>query len=615
MSGGLVSNTRGSQNAQAPNHFRRILVSLRHFLFAEEADELDQIIWVSFITVIIALLTVQMEHFNTEAGQALDRAQQYAVQAMGVKARGEVVAGYAWNDAYRQWLDWESQASLAEQRGDAAAAARYRAVRDRVATLTPLLGADYMADVKQQPNLRGFEADTYLVDATARQERYLRSMNLYDVLSTKSGTISIQIVLLGIALALIALAPSEELIRSAFVRRLPILAALVITVVVVVWVVQVFLEPAPLYAEETVDNYAQGVGLAYQGDQKGAVAAFDKALQSEPDFAGALYRRGNAHFALGDYAAAAADFQAAWDAGKEETNVKWNLGWTDYLMGKPQDAIAATSEALGMAPDQEALQFNLTLMHLAAGDVESAQQAFAAGLAHAAASVTKAKETGEAPPASLWSYLNTALEDFDHFTACLGTKTCKGAPAYETLAVNDAVKKAAADLRLELKNAAVALEYMQALPGEAGKATVGAPEFGTGKYDASGKMTDFVALGSQGAPLRFGLAQDETSTRQTDQSVTLATKTTAPVLVRFPYKDVQDGQQLVMKVYRNGVEAPWLRVVENWKLGAKGEAVLPLAPSTQFALTDGDYRLEIYLDGHLLQEGSFKLGADAATKP
>jgi len=64
-----------------------------------------------------------------------------------------------------------------------------------------------------------------------------------------------------------------------------------------------------------------------------------------------------------------------------------------------------------------------------------------------------------------------------------------------------------------------------------------------------------------------------------------------------------------MKVYRNGVEAPWLRLVQNWTLGSAGEAVLPLSPSSQFSLTDGDYKVEFYLDGRLVQKGRFELGA------
>jgi len=585
-----------------------ILASIRYFFFHEEAEEIDTIGWVVMITLLIALLTVQMEHYGAEGGQALDRAQQYAVQAIGVKARGETVAGYAWNDAYRQWLDWESQSSLAEQRGDTEAAARYRAVRDRLATLTPLLSPAYLDSVSGQPDLRAFEADTYLVQATMLQERYLRAMRMYDVLMSRSDAFGKQIVLLGIALALIALAPSKELVPSRFLRRLPFLSSVGLSLFVIGWAVQIFLTPLPAYAEDAVDYYAQGVGLAYQGDPDGAVLAFDQALQRDSDYANAYYRRGNANFALENFAQAAADYQAAWDAGREEVNVLWNLGWSQYVLGQQAEAIATTQEAIAMAEDQEALYFNLGLMHLAAGDVAAGEQTFKTGLERAAGRVEEAQASGGEPPASLWSYFTIALDDLDRFVACLETEVCKTTPSYDTLVVNDAVKQAAAQIRLELKNAAVALEYMAALPGEAKDEEIGAFEFGTGEYDAAGNVTGFVALGDEAAPLRFGLAIEEESSRTIDESLMLASDSAAPVLVRFPYKNVQDGQQLVLKVYRNGVESPWLRLVENWALGSAGEAVLPLSPSSQFALAPGDYRLELYLDGHLLQEGAFQLG-------
>ncbi len=607
MSENFMQRLLGPQGAESGRP-QGILASIRYFFFHEEAEEIDTIGWVVMITLLIALLTVQMEHYGAEGGQALDRAQQYAVQAIGVKARGETVAGYAWNDAYRQWLDWESQSSLAEQRGDTEAAARYRAVRDRLATLTPLLSPAYLDSASGQPDLRAFEADTYLVQATMLQERYLRAMQMYDVLMSRSDAFGKQIVLLGIALALIALAPSKELVPSRFLRRLPFLSSVGLSLFVIGWAVQIFLTPLPAYAEDAVDYYAQGVGLAYQGDPDGAVLAFDQALQRDPDYANAYYRRGNANFALENFAQAAADYQAAWDAGREEVNVLWNLGWTQYVLGQQAEAIATTQEAIAMAEDQEALYFNLGLMHLAAGDVAAGQQTFKTGLERAAGRVEEAQASGGEPPASLWSYFTIALDDLDRFVACLETEVCKTTPSYDTLVVNDAVKQAAAQIRLELKNAAVALEYMAALPGEAKNEEIGAFEFGTGEYDAAGNVTGFVALGDEAAPLRFGLAIEEESSRTIDESLMLASDSTVPVLVRFPYKNVQDGQQLVLKVHRNGVESPWLRLVENWTLGSAGEAVLPLSPSSQFALAPGDYRLELYLDGHLLQEGAFQLG-------
>jgi len=585
-----------------------IVAFLRRFLFHQDAEEVDTIGWVVMITLLIALLTVQMEHYAAEGGQALDRAQQYAVQAIGVKARGETITGYAWNDAYRQWLDWESQASLAEQSGDAEAATRYRAVRDRLATLTPLLSPAYLDSASGQPNLRAFESDTYLVQATVLQERYLRTMQLFDLLMGRSDSFALHIVLLGVALALIAMAPSEELVPNRLLRRLPFLTSVALTLFVIGWVIQIALDPVPVYADDAVERYAQGVGMAYQDDHANALLAFNLALQSDPGYANAYYRRGNTNFALGDYPAAAADYQAAWDAGREEVNVLWNLGWTQYVLGDQSAAIATTQEAIAMAEDQEALYFNLGLMHLADGDTAAGRQAFATGLDYAASRVTQAQETDSAPPSSLWSYLSVALSDIDRFITCLSSQVCQATPPYAMLVNNDAVNQAAAELRLELKNAAVALESMGTLPAAPGDEEVGAFEFGTGEYDATGKVTGFVALGDEAAPLRFGLAIEEESSRTIDESLVLATDAAVPVLVRFPYKHVKDGQLLVLKVYRDGVEAPWLRLVENWTLGTDGEAVLPLSPSSQFALTAGDYRLELYLDGHLLQEGSFQLG-------
>lgn len=607
MAGNLIRRLLAPQTEEDAEP-TSILASIRRFLFHEEAEEIDTLGWVVMITLLIALLTVQMEHYGAEGGQALDRAQQYAVQAIGVKARGETITGYAWNDAYRQWLDWESQASLAEQRGDSEAAARYRTVRDRLATLTPLLSPAYLDSASGQPDLRAFESDTYLVQATVLQERYLRAMQLFDLLTSRSDTFGLHIVLLGIALALIAMAPSKDLIPNRFLRRLPFLSAVGLTIFVIGWVVQISLDPVPAYADDAVDYFAQGVGLAYQGDHASALLAFDQALQRDSDYANAYYRRGNTHFALEKYPEAAADYQAAWDAGREEVNVLWNLGWTQYVLGQQPEAIATTQEAIAMAEDQEALYFNLGLMHLAAGDTAAGRQVFDTGLERAASRVQAAQAAAAAPPSSLWSYFTIALDDIDRYTACLESEVCKTTPPYATLAVNDAVKEAAAEVRLALKNAAVALEYTASMPGASGGEEIGAFEFGTGEYDAAGRVTGFVPLGDEAAPLRFGLALEEESSRTIDDTLMLATDASAPVLVRFPYKNVRDGQLLVLKVYRNGAEAPWLRLVETWTLGTAGEAVLPLSPSSQFALAAGDYRLELYLDGLLLQEGVFQLG-------
>ena len=609
-----MSNVNGSSLRGQPN--KPLLISglgaLRNALFSEDAEDIDVIGLVVILTIVGALLAVQMEFYGTEASKVLDRAQQYSILSMGVKVRGEIESSYAWNDAYRQWLDWESRAALAEQSGDAEAAARYRVVRDRVATLTPLLGAEYFDSALPQPDLRAFEASTYLVESTAFQERYTRAMELFGYLDEKSGLFAFQIQLLALALALIALAPNQELLPSARLRRLSVFAAAILGAVVVVWAVRVSLEPVPIYSEEAVNQYAIGVGLSYQGDHAGAAAAFDQTLAREPDYANALYRRGNAHFALGNYAAAAADFAAAWDAGREELNVLWNLGWTHYMMGDYEAAIATTNQGIALDAEQAPLYFNLGVMQLAAGDIRAAQGSYATGL-QKTTETASLDSPGGAPPTSLWSYLNVAIEDIDAYLTCLETEVCANAPAHELLrepAEGDAeLRQAAADIRRDIKNYAVALEYTQAPPPAEVAGEVGALEFGTGVYDENGQITDFLALGAEGSPLRFGLAIEEESNRTIDSALTLANDDDAPVLVRFPYREVQGAPLLVVKIYHNRSEAIWLRIVESWNLGSEGEAVLPLNPSAQFALADGDYHVEIYLDGRLMGEGSFVLGS------
>jgi hypothetical protein len=83
---------------------------------------------------------------------------------------------------------------------------------------------------------------------------------------------------------------------------------------------------------------------------------------------------------------------------------------------------------------------------------------------------------------------------------------------------------------------------------------------------------------------------------------------TDEVLVVFDYEGLQDGQEVVMKVYYNGEEDPSWRTVYEWDLGQAGEeAYLPLsyAYSNVYILSSGEYLVELYLDSHLAQRGYF----------
>ncbi|MCX6019684.1 MAG: hypothetical protein NTZ50_14510 [Chloroflexi bacterium] len=596
------------QRNQTPRNSSAWSDAVRRYLFAEDAEDVSGLVFITLTTLFSALLAVQLQTYTNDATRMRDRALQYALQAMGSRSRGELQSAYAWTDAYRLWLDWNGRALLADQRGDATAADRYRSVRDRATALSPLLGAKYFNPASAQaPNLRAYEADTYLVESTALSELYARTMDLCIRLIDKVLATTLQIVVLGVAIALVALAPKRAL-KHPILRRAPLATAALMVIAVVAWVVRIRFDMLPEYSDAAVARYAEGVGLQHQKRDAEAIAAFDAVLQSEPGYADALYRRGISEFALARYDDAARDFQGAWDVGREEVNVLWNLGWAQYIGGHFEDSIAATTHALTLAPDTPALLFNLGAVQLTSGDVVAARGSYGEGLKLVVAELQRPSADG-APPSTLWADLDTANHDLDALATCIAGGECSGAPPRQMISGVDTVQPTVKELRRLMKEASVSLEYARALPSANIEGSIGPLEFGSGQFDASGVVSGFVALGDAASPFRAGLAQDATSQQTTDKSVNIAAAGDAPVLVRFSHRGVRAGAQFVMKVNYDGMEAPWLRAVETWMSGADGERMVPLAPSAQFALAPGAYVVEMYLDGHLVQEGNFVLAA------
>ena len=73
---------------------------------------------------------------------------------------------------------------------------------------------------------------------------------------------------------------------------------------------------------------------------------------------------------------------------------------------------------------------------------------------------------------------------------------------------------------------------------------------------------------------------------------------------------MEDGQNVVYKVYYNFAEDPALRLVEEWSLGESGEAEFTLSYGELYTFPPGDYWVEMYVDSHLVQEGGFTVVAD-----
>ena len=136
-------------------------------------------------------------------------------------------------------------------------------------------------------------------------------------------------------------------------------AGSLIVLVTVAWMTATVLTPVQVNPDTAISSYAKGYGQAWRGNPKDAIASFDEALKLAPNYANAAYERGNAHFSLAsdtigtdpsaaqeELRLAAADFETARKAGKDDGSVNWNLGWDYYLLGFYGESATASRRAL-----------------------------------------------------------------------------------------------------------------------------------------------------------------------------------------------------------------------------------------------------------------------------
>ncbi|MEM7346403.1 MAG: tetratricopeptide repeat protein [Chloroflexota bacterium] len=572
-------------------------------LFMGEPFERMIAILIALATLLIAVAALLEANAEAQVAQAIRRSQQFAIQAIGVQASGETQTGYAWTEAYRNWLEWDQRVFLAEVDENPGAARRYEAIRDRARGLSPLLAPPYFEPEEDEfPNIRAFEATTYVVENTILAERFIAAIDLADALEDKEKAYGTHILLLTVSLFLFGL--STTVVGR--VSWLFVGLGAVIANISLAWLGMTYVSEIEAFSDEAIVAYGQGVGFAYQDDYVSAVASFDEAIELEPEYANAYYARANAYFDQGGYEQAAADYESALEAGREDIAVPWNLGWTYYVSGQPDEAIALTEQALQIDDSRVALHFNLALAQLSKGEILRAEETYAQGIAIAAEQVEQAQTFGEAPPSSLWWYLGTAGIDLDNLVICLESQACEGGPPYSVLPKDEAVQTAAIEIRNEIKQATVGLEHLRQLPSDRVNATIDQVQFASPIYDEDRNISGFEALEGQ-QQLRFGQVQ-EAQGEQLDVNITRASPEDAKeIFILFGYEGLMDGQLLTIKIYTNQAESVGLRLVEDWTLGEGGQAALPLTPGSQFALAPGEYSVEIYVDAHLVQESAFTI--------
>lgn len=546
-------------------------------IFSGEPFERIVAALIALVTIIAAVVGYLQSQASIRSDRALREAQTFAIEALSQKAAGEIETGYAWTDLWRSWSELDSQAIIAADFDDAAAAKRYETIRDRLAGLSPLLAPPYFdPEQDDEPDVSAFEADLYVVDSTYLTERFLATFETSEAWGDKADTYVAHLTILAVTLFLYGL--SVTLIGQ--VRWLFVILGSLFALVTVIWVLVIYVRPISTPSEPAIRAYAEGVGRLHRAAPEEAIEAFDQALALAPAYAAVYFERGNAYFDLEQLDQAAADYEAAIKTGRGDISTIMELSRVYYFQGRLADALRLAQTELTLGPDQVVSYLDVGVINLAAGQVEAAQTAFDQAMTLAEQQVAAAREAGQEPPDSLWWYLDVAATDLDSLSSCLTEQECSATPPYDIVSQTGTEVTVVDAVAQQLKELTVALEYTGRPPDPSTGVAVSSFEFAAERYDDNDEFIDY----------------DITDTFPAD---------TGDVVVLLTYSGMQDGQQVVVKVFVDGEEDPTLRVLETWDQGQAGETELLLSAGLLSIFSPGDYWVEMYVDAHLVAQEGF----------
>jgi tetratricopeptide (TPR) repeat protein len=538
---------------------------------------------IALVIALVTLITAGIALLQSDASARDDRAnrdtKRYATEAMGRKVSGDARVNFDYNSAYQSWYELDTLASSATSRGDEAAAKRYTKLRDQMTNLSPLLAAPYFNPAQGQPDTARYESDVYLVEITALNEKFVAASAVKDAWDAKANGYVFHLTLLAVGFFLFGLSIT---IANSFTRWIFAGVGTVVAVVATSMAITTWLQVVPDLRDSgnAIDAYARGVGLAHQERWEPAIAAYGEALQVMPNYISAYVARAQAYAQQNNYPQAIADYERARAEGSESASVAGELAWAYHQQGRFDDAANMNRTALTSSPNELWIQFDLGLSLLASGQVDAAKAEYAKGMDFAAKQVADAREAKQEVPSFLWWSLDDGALSIESLLSTLdrGTST----PLRNKVADPKVVALAGQALSDQLKSMAVALEFTGKPPEGSITAKISPFQFSTPGKDAQGKPGD-SAVGDS-----FAHGTDE-------------------VLVTFDYQGMQDKQEILYKVYINGEEDPSWRLAAPWDLGASGTAEKPLslAYSDVFVLNPGQYTVEMYVNSHLVQQGSF----------
>ncbi|MCE1253184.1 MAG: tetratricopeptide repeat protein [Anaerolineae bacterium] len=550
----------------------------------DKQDRFNQIIAV--LIAVVSLFAAVLAYLQSDAGgrdaQANRDSIRYALEGFGSRVSGDARVNFDYNVAYQSQYEYQILANSANNRDDAAAAARYDTLAKETSALSPMLAEPYYKEGDGGPKVSQYESDVYLVKVTQLFENFKAATAVKEAWDYKANTYIIHLTLLAVALFLFGLSVT---IASKFTRWIFATSGAAFTVLAMVWAGGIFVQPVfDLRAQgNAIGSYASGVGLAHQDRYEEAIQAFDQAIKDYPRYANAWLERGYADMALSNHEAAITDFKNAIDAGDASANTAGQLAYAYHLTGQFDKAIDWDKQALTASPDELWIQYDLGVNLLAAGKADEAKAVYQKANDQASADVNKVKESGGEPPSYIWSAMEDGANSLDALMYVI--ESGEGNPPKDKISNPDAVYSSAEELMKQLKSLSLALEYTGKAPQAQLTAQMTPFEFAEPVKDDKGEIVDYNE-----PTTTFANGLDE-------------------FVVRFDYSGMKDGSEVIFKLYINGEEDPSWRLVEPWNLGESGTAEIPLsyAYSDTFTFQPGEYTVEMYVDYQLAQRGFFSI--------
>ena len=544
---------------------------------------------IASVAILVAVIAFLQNYASSVSEKSNRAAQELAIESTKTEIKGAIQFSYDWQSAFQTWNEIELQRRAADQTGNTKFADRYTRLGQRLIPLTPLLSEPYFDKDRNWPSTSKYASDLYVVEATRLQELYQANAEVGRAWSNIADVFVIQITLLTVTLSLYGLSVT---LRGG-VRWLFVLVGTGLVLFCMLWMGKILIEPKPTISEEAIGAYAEGYGLSYQEKYEDAIAALDRALAIKPDYGNAMYERGFNYLQVHNYERGVSDFLAARELGVDGEYTYWNLAWAYYLMGRYDDAIQANNVILDSDPSVIGMRMNQGLAYLARGDLDPAKREYDSLIAEVQRQISDARAQNQEPSASLWYYMDAASADLQSLVDQLEGKTKAWTNAPQaTLVMGDhaQIKAFALEEITRLKEATLALEYTGQLPPGQDVMSVSPFAFGTiTKKDEQGYVTEFNAVASATFP-----------------------QYTPAVDVQFSYTGPTPTKQIMWKVFYNGVEDASFRSVWDPDLSGSDTwyTTIGYFYTNMFVLSSGEYTVELYVDYHLVQRGTFYIAGE-----